>query len=108
ARRPYCRQEPPVQPADLRPLVHWPRAYHAEMVASHVIAFDDAPFARDWRGDVAVAGVAFAGDRLEDVVRGRVRRDGADATAELARLVAQSRSAAHLQLIMLEGIALAG
>jgi endonuclease V-like protein UPF0215 family len=75
---------------------------------SHVIAFDDAPFPREHRGDVPLVGVVFAGDRLDGVCLGRARRDGAGATDELARLVARSPSVAHLHLILLEGIAVAG
>ena len=72
---------------------------------SHVIGFDDAPFARAHRGDVPIVGAIFAGLRLDGMVVGRVRRDGRNATSEIARLV---RSRAHLQAVMLQGIALAG
>lgn len=75
---------------------------------SHVVAFDDAPFAREHRGDVLVVGVAFAGPRIEGVLATRVRRDGANATARLAETVAASRFAGHAQLVLLQGIALAG
>jgi endonuclease V-like protein UPF0215 family len=77
-------------------------------VISHVVGFDDAPFAPDHRGDVPVVGAVFCGTRLEGVLRGKVRRDGANATRELARLVEQSRFRAHLQAVLLQGIALAG
>ena len=53
---------------------------------SHVIAVDDAPFAREHRGDVAIVGTAFAGLRLEGVMLGRVRRDGVNATQRVAAL----------------------
>lgn len=75
---------------------------------SHVVGFDDAPFARTHRGDVLVVGAVFAGPRLEGVLSGRVRRDGVNATRVLAELVAGSRFAAHLQAVMLQGIAFAG
>ena len=75
---------------------------------SHVIAFDDFPFSRAHRGDVPVVGAIFAGLRLEGVVRGRVRRDGANATRNLAELVERSKFAPQLQLVMLQGIALGG
>jgi endonuclease V-like protein UPF0215 family len=74
----------------------------------HVVGFDDFPFPRSHRGDVSVVGAVFSGVRLEGVLSGRVRRDGANATAVLARLVSDSRFAGHLQLVMLQGIALAG
>lgn len=73
---------------------------------AHAIGFDDAPFAHGWRGDVPVVGTVYARTTLHGVVSGRVRRDGRNSTAELARLV--NRSPEHLQLILLQGIALAG
>lgn len=75
---------------------------------SHTVGFDDAPFARDHRGDVTVVGAVFAAERLEGVVCGKVRRDGANATPVLARLVTGCRFAGQLQLVLLQGIALAG
>lgn len=75
---------------------------------SHVVAFDDAPFAREHRGNVAIVGVVYAGDRLDGVLAGRVRRDGANAAREIVRLVAGSRFAPQIQLVMLQGIAMAG
>lgn len=83
---------------------------YGEMVSrlSHVIGFDDAPFTRPHRGDVTVVGAVLAGSRLEGVLTGRVRRDGANAAATLIRMVTGSKFARHLQLVMLQGIALAG
>ena len=75
---------------------------------SHVIGFDDAPFARTHRGDVRVIGAVFAGQRLEGVVSGRVRRDGRNATTTLIELIARSRFRPHLQAVLLQGVALAG
>ncbi len=78
------------------------------MAIEHVVGFDDAPFERDHRGDVPVIGAVFCGARMEGVLAGRVRRDGVNATRSLAHLVNSSRFAPHLQLIFLQGIALAG
>jgi len=75
---------------------------------SNVVGFDDAPFARSHRGDVKVVGAVYAGLRLDGILVGRVRRDGANATRELVRLVTTSKYADHVQLVMLQGIALAG
>ncbi len=75
---------------------------------SHVVGFDDAPFAPEHRGDVPVVGAVFCGTRLEGVLRGKARRDGANATRELVRLLEQSRFRVHLQAVLLQGIALAG
>lgn len=75
---------------------------------SNVVGFDDFPFPRPHRGDVRVVGVVYSGPRLDGVLSGRVRRDGADATRRLAELVAGSKFAPQLQLVMLQGIALGG
>jgi len=78
------------------------------MAMSHVIGFDDAPFARTHRGNVRIVGAVYAGTRLDGVLSGFVRRDGRNATAELVRLVSGSRFHAQLQLVMTQGIAFAG
>lgn len=78
------------------------------MPISHIIGFDDSPFARSHRGDVRVVGAVFAGARLEGILSGAIRRDGANAARNLAALVSGSKFAAHLQLVMLQGIALGG
>lgn len=75
---------------------------------SHVIAFDDSPFERAHRGDVRIVGVVFAGLRLDGVLSGRVRRDGANAARVMASMIARSKFVEHLQLVMLQGIAVAG
>jgi endonuclease V-like protein UPF0215 family len=75
---------------------------------THVIGVDDAPFAHEHRGDVALVGAVFAGLRLEGVVAGRVRRDGANATPALVQMIGRSRFARHLQAVLLQGIAVAG
>jgi endonuclease V-like protein UPF0215 family len=75
---------------------------------SHVVGFDDAPFPREYRGDVLVVGAVFSDLRLEGVLSGQVRRDGADATRVLVEMVSHSRFATHLQVILLQGIAVAG
>ncbi len=75
---------------------------------SNVIGFDDAPFTHDYVGQVKVVGAVFTGLQLTGVLIGEVEKDGADAAETLARLVAQSKFAEHVQLVMLQGIALAG
>jgi endonuclease V-like protein UPF0215 family len=75
---------------------------------SHALAFDDAPFGREHRGDVLVIGTAFAGLRLEGVLSARVRRDGANAAGVLAALVRGSRFFSHTKVLLFQGIALAG
>lgn len=75
---------------------------------SHVIGFDDAPFTRGQRGAIPVVGAVFAGLRLEGVLTGKVRRDGADSTRRLVAMVQGSRFAAHNQAVLLQGIAFAG
>jgi uncharacterized protein len=75
---------------------------------SHVIGFDDAPFPRAHRGNVGVVGAVFAGSRLDGVLIDHVRRDGANAARTLIRMIRESKFVQHLQLVMLQGVALAG
>lgn len=75
---------------------------------SNVIGFDDAPFAPDYAGPVPVVGAVFTSLQVTGVVIGQVEKDGADSAAQLVRLVRESRFAEHVQLILLQGIALAG
>jgi uncharacterized protein len=78
------------------------------MRISHVIGFDDCPFTREHRGDVTVIGTVFSGTQLEGVLSTKVRKDGANSTSQLIRLVNTSKFHAQLQLVMLQGVALAG
>ncbi len=75
---------------------------------SNVIGVDDGPFERAHRGDVPVVGVVYAGERLDGILRTRVRRDGANATDRVADLVEGSAFDGHVQAVLLNGIALAG
>jgi len=74
----------------------------------NVIGFDDGPFARRHRGDVLLVGAVCSGTRLDGVVSGRVRRDGANAARAMAALVRGSQFASHVRAVMLQGIAVAG
>ncbi len=75
---------------------------------SHVVGFDDAPFARSHRGDVLVVGAVFAGERLDGVVSTRVRRDGVNSTQRLVDCITGSKYFDQLQAILLQGINFAG
>ncbi|MFO0589308.1 MAG: DUF99 family protein [Polyangiaceae bacterium] len=88
---------------------------------SHVIGIDDAPFPRAHRGDVLVVGVAFTAGRtpsvpndapgppgVEGVLSSRVRRDGANATRAVQKMVRASQFYAHVHAVLFQGIALAG
>jgi endonuclease V-like protein UPF0215 family len=74
----------------------------------NVIGFDDGPFPPDHRGDVLLVGVVCSRTRLDGVVSGRIRRDGADSTREMIRLVRESPFAGHIRAILLQGIAVGG
>lgn len=75
---------------------------------SNIIGFDDAPFPAAHTGRVKVVGTVYAKTRLDGILIGDVQRDGTDAARKLARLVAESKFAPSVQLVMLQGIALAG
>jgi len=77
-------------------------------VPTHVIGFDDAPFPAEHRGDVMLVGAVFCGVRLEGVLCGKVRRDGANAARTIVDMVTTSRFGQHLQAVLTQGIAFAG
>ena len=72
------------------------------------IAFDDCPFPKGHRGDVRIVGTVYADLRFDGLLIGRVRKDGTNSTTNLIRLVRDSKFFQHANLIMLQGIALAG
>jgi hypothetical protein len=76
---------------------------------ANVIGFDDGPF-DPWGGsrDILLVGAVFARTQLDGVVSGRVRRDGRNATAVMAKLVQQSQFDEHIRAVLLRGIAVAG
>ncbi|MFN2146622.1 MAG: DUF99 family protein [Anaerolineales bacterium] len=75
---------------------------------SNIIGLDDCPFSQDFRGAVQVVGTVYAGLRLDGLLVGEVEKDGFDAADRLVELVSRSKFAEHVQLIMLQGITLAG
>jgi len=75
---------------------------------SNVVGFDDAPFDHAYRGDVRLVGAVCARTRLDGVVSGWVRRDGANATERMVELVRATRFGEHVQAVLLQGIAVAG
>lgn len=75
---------------------------------TNVVGFDDAPFAHAHFGDVRIVGAVCSRTRLDGVLAGKVRRDGANATDELVRLILGSKFREHVRAVLLQGIALAG
>jgi uncharacterized protein len=75
---------------------------------SNVIGIDDAPFQRSHRGNVGLVGAIFTKNRLDGVSVGHARRDGVDATRQIARMVRESSCFPQLQAVILQGIAVAG
>jgi len=75
---------------------------------TNVVGFDDAPFAHEHRGDVRVVGAVCCRTRLDGVLSGRVRRDGANSTDTLIELVGGGKFREHVRAVLLQGIALAG
>lgn len=80
----------------------------AQETYSHVIGIDDGSFDKYRQATVPIVGAVFADLRLEGVLCGRVRTDGSNATREIVRMVGESKFAPQLQLVLLQGIALAG
>jgi endonuclease V-like protein UPF0215 family len=75
---------------------------------SNLIGFDDAPFVRNNSGPVPIVGAVYAGLRFDGVLIDRITRDGRDATETLVNMVSQSKFSGHAQLIMLQGVTMAG
>jgi len=75
---------------------------------TNVIGFDDAPFAHRDRGNVRIFGAICARTRLDGVVSGAVRRDGANAARRMIELVERSQFRGHIRAVLLQGIAVAG
>jgi endonuclease V-like protein UPF0215 family len=74
----------------------------------NVLGFDDGPFERQHRGDVLLVGVVCSGTRVDGVISGRVRRDGADATRRMIAAVRESQFASAVGAVLLQGIAMGG
>jgi uncharacterized protein len=81
---------------------------HSRRTLSNVIGFDDGPFERDRRGNVMLIGAVCARTRLDGVLRGTVRKDGANATKKMTELVLRSPFHASLHAVLLQGIAVGG
>jgi endonuclease V-like protein UPF0215 family len=75
---------------------------------SNVIGFDDAPFAREHRGDIRLVGAVCSRTRLDGVVCTRIRRDGANAARAMIDVIRTSGFHRHLQAVLLQGIAVGG
>jgi endonuclease V-like protein UPF0215 family len=76
---------------------------------SNVVGFDDGPFDRERRGAaVMLVGAVCARTRLDGVISGRVRKDGADATGRMEELIRGSPFDGHIRAVLLNGIAVAG
>lgn len=87
-----------------------PAAVHGGRVRAftNVIGFDDAPFEHAHRGDVRLIGVMCARTRVDGVLSGKVRRDGANATATMIAMVQRSQFVDQVRAVVLQGIAVAG
>lgn len=55
-----------------------------------------------------LVGVVCSGTRVDGIVRGQIRRDGANATRTMIDLVMRSQFGAHIQAVLLQGIAVGG
>jgi uncharacterized protein len=75
---------------------------------TNVVGFDDAPFARDHKGDVLLVGVICSRTRLDGVVSGKIRKDGANSTSRMIELLQGSQFRDHVRAVLLQGIAVGG
>ena len=70
------------------------------------MGFDDGPFERDWRGDVALVAITCVGERLDGVATSSIRRDGRNSTQRIADLCAAAGT--NPRVLLLQGIAVGG
>jgi len=77
-------------------------------IFTNFIAFDDAPFPKEHRGDVKLVGVVYAWPRLDGLLIGKVRKDGANSALRIIELIKESKFNEHIQLVMLQGVSVAG
>ncbi|HEU4534687.1 MAG TPA: DUF99 family protein [Polyangiaceae bacterium] len=75
---------------------------------TNVVGFDDSPFEHEHRGNVRLVGVVCSRTRLDGILAGQVRRDGANSTERMAEMVRRSQFAQHVRAVLLQGIAVAG
>ncbi|MBI4819932.1 MAG: DUF99 family protein [Deltaproteobacteria bacterium] len=75
---------------------------------TNVIGFDDAPFGKDHRGDILLIGAVCSRTRLDGVVSGMIRRDGANSTDRMIELIQGTQFREHVRAVLLQGIAVGG
>ncbi len=74
-----------------------------------VIGFDDAHYADKTRGsEVNVAGVVCSDTRFEGMLWGSIEKDGLDATDKMLRMLANSKFAAQVQIVLTDGVTFGG
>ena len=73
-----------------------------------MIGFDDAPFIREAKGKVSLAGVVCAGTRFEGMLWGEIEQDGWDATETISQLLCDSKFFVQLHLVLLDGLGFGG
>lgn len=73
-----------------------------------VIGFDDAPFVRESKGKVPLAGVVCAKTRFEGMLWGQIQQDGWDATETISNLLQQSKFFMQLHIVLLDGLGFGG
>jgi endonuclease V-like protein UPF0215 family len=74
----------------------------------NVIGFDDAPFERTHRGDVPLVGIVCSRTRIDGILVDAIRRDGANSTTTMAKMIRGSQFLDHVRCVFLQGIAVGG
>ena len=74
-----------------------------------VVGFDDAHYADKTHGsEVHVAGVVCSDTRFEGMLWDAIAKDGMDATERLIQMVSNSKFAAQVQVVLIDGVTLGG
>jgi endonuclease V-like protein UPF0215 family len=75
---------------------------------ARIAAFSTGPIKRGSGARILMIGVIAREGKVEGILSGKIRTEGSDATATMARLIAGSRFKEQVKAIALNGVALAG
>jgi hypothetical protein len=73
-----------------------------------ILGIDDSPFSRKDEKVLIIGTVYRGGSYLDGLLAFKIKRDGKDATDKIIKVIKKTRHFDQLQLIMIDGITLAG
>jgi hypothetical protein len=73
-----------------------------------ILGIDDSPYTRQDKEVLILGAVYRGGNYLDGLLSFKIKRDGKDATEKIIKAVKKTKHLGQLQLIMIDGITLAG